>query len=132
MRVMPEACILLRARSHKSGLVRAKLATVKRGSSVASFVFAAFSLTLLAAAQTSGGASDRDSNADQTINIRVDTNLVVVPVTVTDKANRFVLGSKRRTFRFSKAIRRKTSPTSPARMLRFPWGCSSIPAAAWA
>lgn len=84
--------------SHKTGLVRAKLATVKRGSSVASFVFAALSLTVFAAAQTSGGAPDRDSNADQTINIRVDTNLVVVPVTVTDKANRFVLGLEKKDF----------------------------------
>jgi Ca-activated chloride channel homolog len=62
---------------------------VKRRSIGGGFLFlpfpAALSLAVFAGAQTA--------------NIRVDTNLVVVPVTVTDSANRFVLGMQKQDFR---------------------------------
>jgi Ca-activated chloride channel homolog len=61
---------------------------VKRGSIggfLSVFLPAALSLAVFAAAQT--------------VDIRVDTNLVVVPVTVIDSANRFVLGMAKQDFR---------------------------------
>ncbi len=57
---------------------------MKRGS-IGGFFPAVLSLALFAGAQT--------------VDIRVDTNLVVVPVTVTDSANRFVLGLEKQDFR---------------------------------
>src|SRR5258708_23228599 len=67
---------------------RAKLADVKRGS-IGGLLFLFFPIALSLAV----GA------AAQTVDIRVDTTLVVVPVTVTDSANRFVLGMEKRDFR---------------------------------
>jgi VWFA-related protein len=59
---------------------------------IGGFLLALLPLAAFAPAQTS------DQTPDQTINIRVDTNLVVVPVTVTDSANRFVLGLEKKDF----------------------------------
>ena len=55
-------------------------------------------------------------------NIRVDSNLVLIPVTVTDPLNRFVTGWKRRTSSCWKTSCRRRSRNSPARTRRSPSG----------
>jgi Ca-activated chloride channel family protein len=69
---------------NRAGCRRGRLAAVKRRST-GCFVIPFLSLAVSAAGQTA--------------DIRVDTTLVVVPVTVTDTINRFILGLERQDFR---------------------------------
>ena len=54
--------------------------------------------------------------------IRVDVNLVLVPVTVTDPLNRLVTGLERQDFSSTRTMLCRRSRVSPPRMLRFPSG----------
>ena len=66
-------------------------------------------------------------------NIRVDSTLVLIPVTVTDPLNRFVTGLDKENFKlFEDKQRAGDQRSSPARMRRSRSAWSSIAAAAWA
>ena len=66
-------------------------------------------------------------------NIRVDTTLVLIPVTVTDPLNRFVTGLEQENFQALRGQERaEACRSSRARTRRSRSASSSTPAAAWA
>lgn len=72
------------------------------------------------------------SNAGPTPRFNVETTLVLIPATVTDKLNRFVLGLHKEDFRlFEDGVEQTISPAFPAKTCRSRWALSSTPAAAW-
>ena len=70
-------------------------------------------------------ASDRRSN------IRVDSTLVQINVTVTEPLNRFVTGLEKDHFRFFEDKSEQKLAASLPRTPRFRWDWSSTPAAVW-
>jgi hypothetical protein len=61
--------------------------------------------------------------AQQTADITVDATLVVIPVTVTDPVNRFVLGLDKKDFSLFEDDKEQTVVHFPERTRLFRWDC---------
>ena len=71
-------------------------------------------------------------DADRLASIRINSDLVLIPVLVTDHQDRPITGLQRDHFKLYDDKVEQAIPTSAQRMRRFPYHFFSIAAAAWA